>query len=602
VTDRLEQIESQLASIASGLEQLERRVTALEGQPAPAAAARRARPGDETGLGAQAPEPARFAMGRASGESIGATAPLVGRTLLVLAGAFVLRALTEAGTLPPTVGVALGFAYAGAFVALADLVGGRGQRASSWFHGLSAALIGFPLLFEATTRFKLLPVPLAATLLTLFAAGELAVAVRRRMEGLCWITAFAGIGVAVGLSIATGQLLAPTLALLVLGVATLWLAYVLDWYGPRWPVALAADFMVLIVAARAVSPSAAEGPALALTAAALLVLGYLGSFAARTLVLGRSVVPFEVAQTAGALAAGLGGAAFVMARTGQGSVPFGVLIVLMGLGAYAAAFAFVDRREAGRTNFYFYTSVGLVLLLLGTERGLPEWASAATWGVLAAVAALLFRSSGRRTMAVHALLFSLAAAGGSGLVGHAERALFGSAAWAWPPLSPVGYLVLACIGLATAVTAAGGRRTRWGERLPQLAADVVLALTAAGVLAGGLAWLLGPPGPEAGLGAIATGRTAVLAGGAVLVAWLGRREAWREAGWLAWPLLLVVGIKVLLEDLSKGRPATLILSFACYGVALIVVPRLLRAPGTAPPPPAPGPAPGAGPDHSSRVG
>jgi hypothetical protein len=612
VTDRLAQIEGQLASIARGLEQLEARVSALEARPA-ATAARRQPPGS----GPAASPADATVTARAAGASLGAFVPLGGRTLLVLAGAFVLRALTEAETLPRLLGVGLGFAYAGAFVALADRAAARGQRDSAWFHGLAAALIGFPLLFEATTRFQLLPVPLAALLLVGFSAGELAVAVRRKLELLCWITTLAGIGVAVGLAISTGQLVAPTLALMVLGVATLWVAYVLDWYGPRWPVALATDFLVLVVAVRATSGHATEGPVLALTVTALLVLAYVGSFAARTLVLGRTVIPFEVAQTLGALTAGLGGAAWVMARSVEGAVPFGALIVAMGVGAYAAAFAFVDRRESGPTNFYFYTSVGLPLLLLGTERGLPGWASAATWGLLAVAAAFLARSTGRRTLAVHALLLALAAAAGSGLLQHADRALFGAADVAWPPLSPIVYLVLACLAVTTVVSGGGARRAGWQQRLPQFASDVLLALSAAGVLAGWLVTLLGPPGPEAGLGAIASARTGVLAGGALLAAWLGRREAWREAGGLAWPLLILLGLKILLEDLAKGRPATLMLSFACYGAALILVPRLrarapaagpvpaqagTEQPGGAPPAAQPAAAPAPKGDHSSLVG
>jgi uncharacterized membrane protein len=37
---------------------------------------------------------------------------LVGRTLIVLGGAFLLRAITESGVVSPSVGVSLGLAYA----------------------------------------------------------------------------------------------------------------------------------------------------------------------------------------------------------------------------------------------------------------------------------------------------------------------------------------------------------------------------------------------------------------------------------------------------------------------------------------------------------
>jgi hypothetical protein len=101
-----------------------------------------------------------------------------------------------------------------------------------------------------------------------------------------------------------------------------------------------------------------------------------------------------------------------------------------------------------------------------------------------------------------------------------------------------------------------------------------LAVSAAGALAGWVAGWLGPPGAAADLGVIGTGRTAVLAAGAILAAWAGRREAGREAGWLAWPVVALLGLKLLLEDFQRGRPATLFLSLAFAGAALILVPRL----------------------------
>ena len=55
--------------------------------------------------------------------------------------------------------------------------------------------------------------------------------------------------------------------------------------------------------------------------------------------------------------------------------------------------------------------------------------------------------------------------------------------------------------------------------------------------------------------------------------WLGRREAWREAGWLVYPVLAATALKILLEDLPRGRPATLFLAFALYGAALVAVTR-----------------------------
>jgi hypothetical protein len=64
----------------------------------------------------------------------------------------------------------------------------------------------------------------------------------------------------------------------------------------------------------------------------------------------------------------------------------------------------------------------------------------------------------------------------------------------------------------------------------------------------------------------------------MVLGWLGRREAWREAGWLVYPLLAATGLKILLEDLPRGRPATLFVAFALYGAALVAVARARHRP------------------------
>ncbi len=54
-----------------------------------------------------------------------------------------------------------------------------------------------------------------------------------------------------------------------------------------------------------------------------------------------------------------------------------------------------------------------------------------------------------------------------------------------------------------------------------------------------------------------------------------------EGAWLVYPLLILTGLKFLVEDLRAGRPATLFVSFALYGLALIAGPWLCRRRGGA---------------------
>ena len=79
----------------------------------------------------------------------------------------------------------------------------------------------------------------------------------------------------------------------------------------------------------------------------------------------------------------------------------------------------------------------------------------------------------------------------------------------------------------------------------------------------------------ADLGKLATLRTAVLAGSGVTLALSSRYRRWPEARWLAYPVLVMVGVKMAFEDFPHGRPATLFMALALVGGALILVAKLL---------------------------
>jgi len=569
MNDRLEELERKTAELSAGFRELERRLAALERGGARAPGARR--------VAAEVPA---TAGGPALGTvpSAASTVTFVGRTLLVLAGAFVLRALTDARTLPAPLGVGLGLAYAGTWVLLADLSGRLGAKWSAAFHGASAALIGFPLVFEATFRFRLLSPSSAAILLAGLTGVALAVAARRRLQGLAWLVSLAGTATAVSLALAPleGRALLPTLYLVLLGVATLWLGYVLDWYALRWPIAIAADFLVAIMALRAVSTTTAEGPGIAAIAQAALLLLYLGSIAARTLYLERKVIAFEVVQTALALAVGLGGAGFVASHAGGGATAFGIVSILAGAAAYYVAFELVERRRKASANFTFYTTTALVLLLAGSELFLPDVVLGVAWAVLGLAFAGFARQRNRKTLAVHAAAYGVAATIVSGALGHAFESGLASPEHAWTRATAVEvFAVLAAAGTAWLCSAGPVRRT-WYERVPQLLLVAALACGASGLAVGWLVPILAGTPPAASAGTVATIRTAVWVVGALWLTWLARRDPWIEAGWLTYPALAAVGLKILLEDLQRSRPATLFLAFAFYGAALILAARARR--------------------------
>jgi hypothetical protein len=578
--DRVSELEAKVAELSESLQKMEHRVGALE-RALPPAIARRVR---AAAAAATAPAgDAAASMLRQDAASVAGTVSLAGRTLLVLAGAYFLRALTDSGRLPTWLGVGMGFVYAGAWIAACYRAAGRGLLASAGFHGAAAVVIGFPLLFEATARFKIFPTWLAAILLSGFTAVALAVAARRRFQTLAWLVVLAAIPAAYALMLAQGRVAPPLVFLIVLGTATVWLGYVLDWHGLRWPVAMAADLAVLFLAFEAVRPGAADGPLTAVLVQFCLILAYLGSTAVRTLLLRRRVVAFEMVQAALVLVAGLGGAAFVAARVGMGGGALGALSLAFGAAAYGVAFSFVER-ERTPANFYFYTTAGLAFVLAGAGFLLPALPRGLFWAGLAVGAACAARRADRLTLAAHAAAYAVAAALSSGLLAHAAEAAFASPASPWTPATLAHVLVAVAVGFAAWALGTAPVREPY-ERAPRVVLLMLMACAGAGLLIGWMAPVVaGVPGAGADAGVVATVRTVVLSLGALALAAMGRLAACCDARWLAWPVLGLAGVKMVIEDLPRSRPATLFLAFALYGAALILVPRLRRRAA----PPAPG--------------
>ncbi|HET8541803.1 MAG TPA: hypothetical protein VFL83_18140 [Anaeromyxobacter sp.] len=559
--------------MSDSLHKMELRVGTLE-RALPPAIARRVR---AAAAATAAPAgDAAAAMLRQDAASVAGTMSLAGRTLLVLAGAYLLRALTDTGRVPTWLGVAMGFVYAGLWIAACDRAAGKRLLASAGFHGAAAVVIGFPLLFEATARFKLLPTWFAAILLSGFTAVALAVAARRRFQPLAWLVVLGAIPAAYALMFAQGRVAPPLVFLIVLGTVTVWLGYVVDWHGLRWPVAAAVDLAVLFLAVEAVRPGAPDGPITAIVVQFCLIAAYLGSTAVRTLGLRRSVVAFETVQTAAVLLTALGGAAFVTARAGMGATALGALSLTFGAAAYGVAFSFVER-ERTPANFYFYTTAGLAFVLAGAGFLLDPAPRGLFWAGLALGAACAARKAERLTLATHAAAYALAAAISGGLLAHAAEAAFDSPAVPWTPATAAHVVIAAAVAFsAWALGSAPARR--WHERGPRVVLLFLLAFAAAGLVIGGIApHAAGVPGAGADPAIVAMIRSVVLALGALALAAMGRTATWADARWLAWPVLGIGGIEMALQMIYyQSRASTLFLALGVYGAALILVPRLRR--------------------------
>jgi hypothetical protein len=275
---------------------------------------------------------------------------------------------------------------------------------------------------------------------------------------------------------------------------------------------------------------------------------------------------------------GLGGALSVTRATGSGAAALGAASVVIGIACYGVAFAFIERQQLRGRNVYFYTSLAIVLVLVGVTALLPGPAVTGVLAALAVVCSMAWSRIGRLFLLIHAAVYLAAAAVVSGAVGYDLREVVAGAGPPWPLPSPEMLVVLAAAGLSAWLAAQEpASDDSSSARLPRFAIVLILVLSAGGTLVGYLAPALarqtdGSVDP----GMLATIRTGVLAIAALAVAWIGKHARCREWDWLVFPLLVGIGLKMVAQDFMHSRPATLFVALALYGAALIMAPRMRR--------------------------
>jgi len=625
MTDRLSQLEARVGELARTVEELAARVVALERGPEPhvQAGAREAAPS-----WVESPSAAPSAAGTADRADWSGLA-LVGRTLMVLGGAYLIRALTEGGAVRPHVGLLLGIAYAFVWLISADRAAAAGRTKSAAFHGASFALIAEPLAWEAAGRFGAIGAVGGAAGVALFTGCALAVAWWRRLRPVAWIAVLGAIFSAWALMASIPPTL-PALAVLVaVTVAADWLAMpprlrhhgAPTWRYLPWVPALATDLTLAVIVVEAVfgrPEELPEGTGLVWVVLALFV-GSAGSLVVRALLdLGASprsdveaVEPsagswrprwFDLAHGPVAVAIGywgawgLAGALLKAGVAGRGLVlGLGVGSALAAAACYGAAMPLLPQRPQRRPAYLLLTTLGLVLAIGAAAALLPATGRAGVWSALAVAGAWIASRRRTVTLGLQAFVYALLAAVASGLLVEAGYAFATDPGRGWPALSPVAVAVLAALAVAASLRLPADSPF-WGQaaRIPKLLLLAALVWAAGGAfLALVLPWLAGgASGEPSRLALIAAVRTGFVALVALALAWISRFDRFREARWLVYAVLLVGAIKLIWEDLRLGRPGELFVALAVYGGALILAPRLTRGAGrTERPEPTPESAP-----------
>jgi hypothetical protein len=551
-----------LERLMERLDALERRVQALENPStaplsAPAALTLAAAPATVEGEG--------HSLARAGG-----VFSVLGKAMLGIAGAYLLRAVAESSALPRLAIAAVAIVYA-----LLWLVGAARVPAKEWFlsaiYAGTSALILAPMLWELTLSFKVMPPPLTAGVLCVFVIAATALAWKRNLTPVFWVANATAAAAALALSIATHQLLPFIAALLLIALISECAAGRGHQMSLRPLAAFAADAAIWALIFIYSSPQSTRmdypviGTACLLLPGCLLFMIYGVSAGLRVTLLGKTITVFETGQAM--IAFLLAASSVLYFAPGSGAIALGAACLLFSAACYAAALLLFSKAAASR-NFHVFAAWAAGLLLAGSVLCLPPFWLAAFLG-LAAIVATVFGD--RMTLKFHGLVFLMAAALASGLLRYAFDALAGT-----PPasLAPGVSLVSVC---ALVCYAAGKRdpQENWKPQCLHLATAALAVCAMASLLVGGLLRIVALRiTPEAHH--IAFLRTLILCAAALALAFAGSRWRRVELTRMAYATLGLLAVKLLLEDLRLGHLEVIAASIFLFALTLIAVPRLAR--------------------------
>jgi hypothetical protein len=511
--------------------------------------------------------------------------PVLGRGLLGLAGAYLLRAVTESGSLSPKMGVAIGLLYAMLWL-LSAVHTRTPHRLETAVYSLTSVLVLSPLLFEATTRFHTISTRTAGALLLMFTLFGLAVSWRKDLRIVATFATLAGLGTGAALLLSTQDVLPFTFVFLTIALAMEVSACLNHWLSERWLTAAAADLAVLLATwlvtnERGLPEGYAAIPYAALLGAQVALLAiYLTSTIVRTLLRGFTFTWFETAQCALAFLISVGGGLQVTSHDARVAPALALLALVCAAACYLVSFLMLDRggEEHGR-NFHTYSTFGILLAVAGSRILLSGAAAAVAWSVLAVAAIWVGGIFHRLTLKTHGCIYLLLGLAASSALEQAAGLLLGSRMWPggapWAIWSGA-FTASLCYAIGTRHGAAV--TPTWSSRaLRILVAGTAVCLVsgiAAGLLTSGYHAIFGA---EATHAYCATLRTLVLSAAALLLAWSSARWQRLEFARLVYPVMALGAYRMVGVDLQQDRTAALFLSLLLYGGALILLPKLLRA-------------------------
>lgn len=510
---------------------------------------------------------------------------VLGRMLVAIAGAYVLRALTEWDVLPPAAGVAIGLVYA--FIWL--WVAARSPVEAKFAAALSCSTSVFimaPLVWEAAGRLKVMSSWTSSCVLAAFALVAMELGSRTPHRIIGTIAGVSSIVVVFALLLAHDDLLPFTTALLVIASAMEFAAWLGLQPGARVSAALAADFSVLLLpylmsssrgmpeAWTPVSPRAALSVQLALS------LIYIGTAVTQSVVRRRTVAVAEIAQTGVALLIGIGGAVWVFREQRAVILGLGIGALIGGIAFYGVSFLLLERDN--KWNFRVLATLGLLLVLAGIFLPFSRsgfWILSCACAVSCCAAARAFVLP---TLGLHGAVYLLLGSAAAGATSQPLLVLFADGAGAAVSLSSIGVLMAAVVCWVAIVGISPGATGHWRNQISSLllAAHVVWITAGLAVFTTLALWRAGMGGGNRSAPADTLG-TVVLTAFSLALAWVGTRWKKPELVWLLYGLMALGGYKLATRDFINEHNLAVVVSLLCYGGALIVLPQMLRGKSTA---------------------
>ncbi len=571
-------IPSDVELLSERVRELERRVSALEGEPASASPAPPTpAPATPDSFALRRPRPPETWRGFPAPNASAGVLPVFGKAVLGIAGAYLLRAVAESGTLPKLALLVVAIVYAGLWLVWAVRTHANNEFASVTY-AITAAVILSPLLWESTVRFQALSPVFTAAVLVALVVLALALAWRQNLQVIPWVATVAAVATALAIMIATRDLVPFTVGLLAIATATEATVCLGRRLTVRAVPAIAADFAVWLLVYLMTSPEGVPSeyrpigaPVITALCLALLAI-YGGSIGLRSFGLRHQLTMFEIGQ--GVVAFVLATFGTLRASPGSAAALGGFFLLAAAVFYWGALSRFVG--DAHNRNRRVCATYAVALLLAGNLLLFPVSFQVPFLSLAAVTAAFLYVRTSKLSLGMHVSFYLLAAAILSGLLNVAGNALAGTVPSA---LEAGPWVVAISAGLCYAIGLRASPDQKTGQWKPRmlwvipcvLVAGVAAALAVmVGVRLGSASW---------GLNAsrLSVVRTLVTCSIALILGFGGSRLKRAELLWVAYLFIAFGTLKLLFEDLRFGNATSLVASLLFYGLILILIPWLTRS-------------------------